>query len=85
MLVSERVPLDEIMGLASELTTESVIVEYVGPGDPMFRKLLRGRDALHESFNRQVFETALTRRFRIVAECPLDGMDRKLYWVKRGN
>ena len=47
MLVSERVPLGEIVGLAADLTTRHAIIEYVGPTDPMFRILLRGRDALH--------------------------------------
>src|ERR1019366_3194276 len=47
MLVTERVPLAEIVDLAAELTTGYVVVEFVSPGDSMFRVLVRGRDELY--------------------------------------
>lgn len=83
MLVSERVPLPEIIGLAADLTTRHAIIEYVGPADPMFRKLLRGRDALHAGLTASVFEEALRQRFEIHTTCPIPGMDRILYGVTR--
>ena len=43
LMVSERIPLTQILSLAAELTTDLLIVEFVSPGDPMFRRLLRGR------------------------------------------
>lgn len=84
MLVTERVPLDEIISLAAELTTANLIIEYVGPGDPMFQKLLLGRDALHAGYGVDVFEAALQREFRIEASLAIPGLDRKLYWGTRG-
>ena len=83
MLVSERVPLGEIVGLAADLTTRHAIIEYVGPTDPMFRILLRGRDALHAGLTTQLFEETLKQRFDIEATCPITGMDRVLYRVRR--
>lgn len=84
MMVTERVPVAEIVALAAHLTTGHAIIEYVGPEDPMFRQLLRGREALHEGLTASVFEAALKQEFRIEATCPVQGMDRSLYWVKRG-
>lgn len=83
MLVSERVPLNDIVGLAADLTTRHAIIEYVGPTDPMFRILLRGRDALHAGLTTQLFEKTLKQRFDIEATCPVTGMDRVLYRVRR--
>ena len=83
MLVSERVPLGEIIGLAADLTTRHAIIEYVGPTDPMFRILLCGRDALHVGLTTQLFEETLKQRFDIQAICPITGMDRALYRARR--
>jgi SAM-dependent methyltransferase len=83
LLISERVPLDEIISLAAQLTSDHLIIEYVGPEDPMFRKLLRGRDALHAGYNFHAFETALKQRFQVVATCPVPGIDRTLFSARR--
>jgi SAM-dependent methyltransferase len=56
MLVTERIPLEEILQLASELTTDLLIIEFVPPDDPMFRLITRGNDRLYEYLNREVFE-----------------------------
>ena len=82
MMVSERVPLDDIVGVAADLTTDHLIIEYVGPSDPMFRTLLRGRDELHAGLSATVFAAALRRRFDIVETCPVSGMDRVLYLAR---
>ncbi len=82
MLVSERVSIDDIVGLAADLTTDHLIIEYVGPEDPMFKILLRGRDALHAGFSSAVFEEALRKRFVIVELHPVTGMDRILYHAR---
>lgn len=84
LLVTARIPIEAIVELLSELTTDLAIIEYVGREDPMFRSLLRGRDALHENYNRTAFETAFERRFvrEHVAEIP--NSERAVYvWRKR--
>ena len=83
LIVSERVPLDEIMDLAAELTTDRLIIEYVGREDPMFQKLLRGRDHLHRDFTQEFFETTCLRRFDIAAAVPLPGAARRLYVLRK--
>jgi SAM-dependent methyltransferase len=83
MLVTERIPLEEILRLASELTTSLLVIEYVGPEDGMFRRLARGREGLHASLSEHVFEGACTKYFDIVRSLPVPGGRRRLYCLKR--
>ena len=48
MLVTERVPLADIIDLAAELTTNILVIEFVAPDDTMFQRLTRGREELHK-------------------------------------
>ena len=83
MLVTERVPLPDILDLASELTTGILIIEYVGPADSMFRRLTRGRDELHKDLSTDLFETLCRRHFEIVRAQHVEGTDRTLYLLKK--
>jgi hypothetical protein len=83
LLVTERVPLEEILLLASQLTTSLLIVEFVGPEDVMFRQLTRGRDELHAGLNPAGFEAACARHFEIVHCLPLAGTHRRMYALRR--
>lgn len=83
LLVTERVPLDEILALAAQLTTSLLIVEFVAPDDPMFRRLTRGREHLHTGLNERVFSDACAAHFQIVKSLPLPGTRRTMYCLKR--
>jgi SAM-dependent methyltransferase len=84
MLVTERVPLSEIVDLAADLSHDLWLVEYVGTDDPMFRRLTRGRDHLHRELTPDFFENACRARFDLVRKQPIDGTGRTLYvWAKR--
>jgi 2-polyprenyl-3-methyl-5-hydroxy-6-metoxy-1,4-benzoquinol methylase len=83
MLVTERVPLDAIVDLAADLTTDVVIVEFIAPTDSMFRRLTRGRDALFETLTERSFEDACRRRFEIASSYPVPGVDRRLYFLRK--
>ena len=83
LLVTKRIPLAEILDQAAELTTGTLVIEYVGPQDPMFQGLTRGREHLHVNFNQAVFEQACERRFRILRQTRLPGADRALYFCER--
>jgi SAM-dependent methyltransferase len=76
--ISERVPLDAIFELLFQLTTRLAIVEYVGPEDSQFRRLTRGREALHANLTVDAFETAARRLFEIAGSCELTPT-RKIY------
>ena len=83
MLVSERIPLPEIVELASELTTNLAIVEYVSPEDAMFRRLARGREHLHQDLTEESFERACQKHFEIVRSRPLLEGRRRVYLLKK--
>lgn len=83
MLVSERIPLPEIMRLAAEITSDLLIVEYVAPQDPMFRRISRGRDHLHEFLTREYFEGAARRHFEIIRRERLGNTHRWIYMMRR--
>jgi SAM-dependent methyltransferase len=83
LLVGERIPLDEIINLAAELTTNILIIEFVAPDDSMFRRLTRGRDALFSDLNPAVFEKACLRRFEIVRSQHVDHTSRWLYLLRK--
>jgi len=65
-MTTEGVSLLEIFRLAGELTRKFLIVEYVDPVDPMFKQLVRGREALFEGLTQERFEATSRRFFRIL-------------------
>ena len=79
VLVTDGIPLPAIMDLAAELTTGICVTEFVGPGDPMFRLLLRGRESLYEELGTPVFEAACRRRFEVIGSRRLGNGERWLY------
>lgn len=83
LAITERVPLDRIVTLAADLISTFAVIEYVGPSDPMFRALLRGRDHLHADFNEASFEAAVRGRFDVVRRRPLENLDRVLYLLRK--
>lgn len=83
LLVSERIPLAEVIALAAELTTDSLIIEFVPPEDPMFRRITRGRDELFHSFNRETFEAACKGAFIIMRSQSLGESGRFLYLLRK--
>jgi len=66
LMTTEGVSLLEIFRLAGELTRKFLIVEYVDPVDPMFKQLVRGREALFEGLTQERFEATSRRFFRIL-------------------
>ncbi|MCB0219851.1 MAG: class I SAM-dependent methyltransferase [Chrysiogenetes bacterium] len=82
MLVSERVPLEEIVDVVAELSTDAVVIEYVDPADPMFRRIVRGRENLHAGLTPERFEAAWKARFE-VARSEKIGQTRALYLMRR--
>jgi 2-polyprenyl-3-methyl-5-hydroxy-6-metoxy-1,4-benzoquinol methylase len=83
MLVSERIPLPEIIDLAAELTTDILIIEFVASDDSMFRRLTRGRDHLFADLTPQLFENTCGRKFEIVRSQHLESTSRWLYLLRK--
>ena len=83
LLVTDGIPLPEILTLLAALTTGICVVEFVGPEDLMFRRLVRGRGHLYEGLNAAVFEAACMGWFQIVRSCRLGKSERWLYLLKK--
>ena len=83
LLVSERIPLAEIVALAAELTTDALVIEFVAPQDPMFRRITRGRDHLFTDLTKEVFEATCGKHFDVVRCERLDQTNRWLYLMKK--
>jgi SAM-dependent methyltransferase len=83
MLVTERVPLPDIVDLVAELTTDCAVAEFIAPDDPMFRRLTRGRDALFTNLTAESFERAWQRRFTIMGSDDMRCTTRRLYVLRK--
>lgn len=83
LLVAERVPLNELMDLAAEITREYALIEYVSPDDPMFKRIVRGREGLYSQLTKDAFEAAAGRRFEMVRSARIGGLDRWVYLFRR--
>jgi SAM-dependent methyltransferase len=82
LVVTERIPLAEVVELAAELTTDVVLIEFVGKSDPMFKRLVRGRERLYEDITQAAFEECVSRRFAVLRRQPLAGADRTVYLLR---
>jgi hypothetical protein len=83
MLVTERVPLDEFLGLAAELTRDYLLIEFVAPADPMFQRIVRGRESLHDDLTFERFEATAAAHFELVKTLRIEGLHRCLYLYRR--
>ncbi len=83
ILVTERIPLEDLLVLADDLSRDYVLIEFVAPKDPMFQRIVRGRDELYSHFSPSWFEAAASARFELVRSEKLDGLHRWLYLFRR--
>ncbi|HLH41124.1 MAG TPA: class I SAM-dependent methyltransferase [Bryobacteraceae bacterium] len=83
ILVTERIPLEELFALAEELTRDYLLIEFVGSDDPCFKRIVRGRDRLYSHLTRECFEAAASARFDLVSSTRIDGMERWIYLYRR--
>jgi SAM-dependent methyltransferase len=66
IIVGEQIPLLRIASLCQRLTRCWLVVEWVPPTDPMFRKLIRGRDGLYGALREEDLFTAFRVHFEVV-------------------
>jgi hypothetical protein len=82
LLVTERVPLAVILDLIVDLTKDLVIYEWVGPEDPMFQRIARGRLELHRDLTTDLFESTAAAYFQIVLKTQV-ARDRWVYALRK--
>ena len=83
LLITSRIPLEELLSLAAELTSRWLILEWVEPSDPMFQRLVRGRQDLYAHLTSRYFEDCSVERFSITKRHPIEGSNRILYLLRR--
>jgi SAM-dependent methyltransferase len=71
LLLMDQVPLEQIAALVARLTRKFALVEWVPQGDPMFRFLLRGRDAIYGHLQLESMLAAFAPAFNVTARCDL--------------
>jgi SAM-dependent methyltransferase len=79
MTVTERIPLAATLELAASMTRTHALIEFVGPEDPMFRRLVRGRDLLYRHLTVDEFEREAGCFFNTIRIHRLPGLDRWLF------
>jgi len=83
LVVSERIPVSEVLGLAAELTSRLLLIEYVDPQDRMFRRIARGRDELHRDLTLESFKAVCSAQFRVLESFRLADGDRWLFLLEK--
>jgi SAM-dependent methyltransferase len=83
MLVTERIPLDDLLALAGDLSREYVLIEFVAPQDPMFQRIVRGRESLYSHLTPDGFEAAAQSRWDLVRSKRITGLHRWLYLYRQ--
>ena len=83
LLVTERIPLAEVLDVISQLTTRYLVIEYVSREDPMFERLTRGREHLHSHFSQEFFEAACNQQFILMEKHSVKGGLRWLYLLQK--
>jgi SAM-dependent methyltransferase len=82
-LVREGIPLIEIIHLLADLTKDLLLIEYISPADPMFERLMRGREDLFKDLTPAVFESACRRHFVLLQKVQLQNGRRGLYLMRK--
>ncbi|MDR5684066.1 MAG: class I SAM-dependent methyltransferase [Armatimonadota bacterium] len=83
LAVTEHIPVGEVAALTRDLTRRFALVEFVPQDDPMFCRLVRGRDTLFASWTQETFEAAFRQWFDIVDVAEIPGSARRLYCMVR--
>lgn len=68
LLVTDQIPLSEVVGLLRDLTKRWAIVEWVPATDPRFTELVRGRDELYAHLNEAEFIAAIEKHFSVATQ-----------------
>ncbi len=66
LLISSRIPLDEMIDFFASLTTKFLVLEYVGPEDKMFQETLGTREDIYGYLNEALFTNILDKYFKII-------------------
>lgn len=78
LLITNRIPLKEIVKFFYKSTSRFLILEYVGPLDVMFLELLKYRSERYDDYNMLNFEKAFDNNFSVICKKELFFKERKM-------
>jgi hypothetical protein len=84
LAISGNIPLEEIVDYLRETAPQGV-VEFVGKADPMVKRLLARRRDVFTDYDREHFEAALSRHFRILGSGTISTGTRTLYHLSQAH
>lgn len=79
LTVTDGVPLPDVFGLVASLVTKGLIVEYVPPSDPIFRRIIRNKEHLTAKLRQPDFEAGFAPWFTEQRRLALPKSGRVLY------
>src|SRR5690606_13617887 len=83
LAITSALPLAAISEFLWDLTTDALILEAVGEGDPMFEKLMRLRRPLAVALTLENVLAAFESRFRIESRAAIGASGRHLLLLRR--
>lgn len=85
LMLTNGIPIEEIVDLAAEISDGLCIIEYVGASDAMRQRLRRGRMEIDGAITKERFEAACAKWFRTHVVEQVAGSDRWLYLLERND
>ena len=83
LLVDGNLSLCAIRDQLADLTQRDLVVEYVPPDDPMFRRLVAARRQCFEQLTPEGFREVFQRRFELLGEEVLPSSARSLLFLRK--
>lgn len=82
MVLAANVPLDEFVDFLASLGSD-LVIEFVGKGDPMVKRLLRNKPDVYDDYEIEVFEKCMARYFDVARRETYHSGTRHLYYARR--
>jgi SAM-dependent methyltransferase len=83
LLITSRIPLDAIRDMFYGLTSSYLVVEFIGPRDEMFQRLLALREDIYSTINKDFFLETFSRRFDLINQRKISNTQRTLFTFKK--
>jgi SAM-dependent methyltransferase len=87
LMITNRIPLIEIVRFFHYCTSRFLIIEYIGTSDMKFQELLKYRTETYNDFNMDDFEKVMSSKFALIRKEEMfyreRGMERCLYLMEK--
>ena len=81
LIIGRNIPLNDLIEWLAQFGAD-LVIEFVGHGDSMVKRLLRNRTGQSIEYSAEALEAALTRHFASVTQETLESGTRTLYYAQ---